>query len=114
MADQAVFRQRREQVENFGFQFRIAGAHGLRRIQSPAAGKHGEPPEQALSGGVEQVVTPGDGLPQTAMPLGALRCASAKQVQPLRQPRQQCAGREKLDARRGQFDRQRQTVQTGA
>ncbi len=83
------------------------------RVQAAAAGEHAHPPEHRRQGGGQQLIAPRDGVPQGLLAPRPARVGGS-QGQALPEPGQQRLGREQLDPRRGQLDRQRQPVQPGA
>jgi len=88
--------------------------HGLGCVQVEAAGEHPQPSEQRLLLLGQQVVAPGDRVPQRAQALGQVGGAAGEQGQPVGQARQQRLGRQDLDPGGGQLDRQRQPVEPAA
>src|SRR5207302_3477454 len=87
---------------------RLGGVHGA------AASEDGEPAEERLFGGREQVVAPRDGAAQGLLPLGQVARAASQQRQPAGEAREQRLGRQEAGAGGGQLDRQRQPVELGA
>ena len=70
--------------------------------------------EHRLLAGVQQVVAPGDGVPQRLVPGRQVAGATAQERQPALQPPQQGARRQHGDARGGQLQGQGQAVQPAA
>ena len=74
--DEAVAHQHLDAVQDV---VGVAAEERLGRRQGAAAGEDAQPPEQRLVLGVEEVVTPGDGLPHRALPCGQIPGAASQQ-----------------------------------
>ena len=79
-----------------------------------AAGKHGKPPEESLFGGIEQAITPVHRAAKSLLPGRQVAGAAGQQVQTAFEAGQHGGRRKQLDARRRQFDGQRQAIQASA
>ena len=113
LADQALVDQRLQSLQHVDAQL-VAAADRLDVLQLGAPREHREAREQAPPRLVEQIVAPRDRAPQRLLPVGEIARARLQQAEAALQPRQDRRGRQQLDARRGQLDRQRQPVQAGA
>jgi hypothetical protein len=85
--------------------------HGLDRFQRESAREGRQPPEHGLFVGVEQVMAPGDGVAQGALPGRGVPRASRQERQAVFQPRQERFRRKQADPRRRQLDGQGQPIQ---
>ena len=88
-------------------------AHRLRGLEREAAGEHARARANSrLASGVEQVVAPADRGAQRLLALRRVARAAAEQVEPARRGgRGSSGGREDLDPRGGELDRQREPVE---
>ena len=107
VAEKALVDERLERVE-------IGVGHLLGVAERAAAGEGGEPGEGLLLGRCEQLVAPVDRRAQRALALGQVSGAAGQQRQALRQALEDLAGRERLDARGGELERERQIVEATA
>ena len=101
-------------VDERGQGVQVALAHGLGRLERPAPGEDREPRQSLLLVLLEQVVAPGDRRPQRLLPFGCVPGPAGEEREPLLQPSEQGIGRQDLDARRRQLDRERQAVEAAA
>src|SRR5262249_12181065 len=108
--EEALIHQRSETFEDVGA---VAG-NRLRCLQRAATGEDRQPAEERRLFLAQQVVAPGDRVPQCLLPGRQIARSANQQSQTLLQPRQQPFGREQLDARCRQLDRQRQPIQPAA
>ena len=91
----------------------VAGdpAHGVRRLERPAAREDPEAREQPAILGVEEVVAPVDRPAQRPLPLRQVPPAARAEVEPVAQALRHRGRREQADPRRRELDRQRQAVE---
>ena len=93
---------------------RILGADVLGRLQPEAAGEHGEPAQQHLLAGLEQLEAPVERRPQGLLP-GHRRAASGReQVERVVEALDDLSRSEDAHPRRRQLDRQRHPVEAVA
>ena len=114
---QALIHQRREPFEYLEIQWVRAlgrGADRLDRLQRRAPREHRQAAEERALGRGEQVLAPGDGRPHRLLPLLQVACPSRQQLEAVGEAGEQRLGRQQLDPRGRQLDRQRQAIQLGA
>ena len=70
--------------------------------------------KSCCSSAVEQVVAPLDRRAQRPLALGQVAGAAGEQRQPLVEPLEELLGRERLDARGGELEREREVVEAAA
>ena len=90
------------------------GADAFGCVEIEAAGEHTRSREQQLLLVIEQLIRPCHCGPQCLMTLEAAATRPPKQLEAVVEPRQQIGRTERTDPGRGQFDRQRDPVQTTA
>src|SRR5207247_8558084 len=112
LTHQAVLDEAAEHVEN------VAGAELLRRAadlldlrEHPAAREDRQPREELALRRVQQIPAPGDRAAKGALSLRQITAGRCEHVEALTEPRQHRLRREHLDARRREFDRERQPVE---
>ena len=107
MAEKALVDERLERVQ--------VGARHLLGVGERAAAREGRKVgEGLLLGSREQLVAPVDRRPQRALPLGQVPGTTGQERQALREALEDLVGRERLDARGGELERERQVVETAA
>ena len=106
---QALADQRFHGLENTQRGFDIADC--VYRFQGAASDKHGEPPEQFLLVGGEQVMAPIDRPAQRLLPCRQVARPAHEKAQPMAELREHALRRQHPHPRRGEFDRQRQAVE---
>ena len=84
---------------------------GFGCLQGEAAGEDGQPAEEGLFVGGEQVVAPGDRVAHGALPRGQVAGAAGQQAQPVGQARQEGGRGEGPHPGGGELDGQRQPVE---
>jgi hypothetical protein len=112
-AHQALVEQRGQAIQH-GHAEAAVVADRLDRLQGAAAGEHRQPREQALLGGVEQIVAPVERGPEGLLAGGQVPCAPDKQLQTALESANHRLGGQQLDPGGRQLDGQRQPVQSGA
>ena len=100
---QAVVDERRDAVEG-----RVA--HGDRGLQGEASAD-GQPSEELLLLGAQEVVAPGIRVAQRSVALGEVAGAAAEQVEPLVEQREHRLRGQELRAGRCELDRKRKAVE---
>ncbi len=90
------------------------GAHGLGGRKVEGAGEDREVPEGHLLLVEEQLVAPLDGGPEGAVSVRGVAVPAGEQLEPVMQACRDLANRERLDARGGELDRQRQAIELRA
>ena len=83
----------------------------LRRLERPTAAEDGQPPKEGRLVPLQQVVAPGDGVAQGALPRRGVAWSTGEDGQAAFQPFQQGVRRQESDARRGELDGQRQPIE---
>lgn len=109
-AEQVVALERRDALQHVEVASVGRGAHRLDRREVAAPGKHRQAAEQRLLRRREQVVTPGEGRAQRALPRRQIERPTGQELQPSLQARQQRVRRRDPDAGGGQLQRERQSV----
>src|SRR5207249_11488952 len=79
-------------------------------FEAAAPGENGEAGEQAPAGRIDHVVAPLDRSAESLLTARKVASPAAERGQRFLQPTQESLRRKQFDARRGQFDRQGQTV----
>src|SRR5260370_7762890 len=82
-------------------------------LEGAATDKDGEPPEEPLLIGVEQLIAPLDGPAQRLLPRWCVAYTTRQHRQSPAQPSEQRWWRQQFDAGGGQFNGQRQAIQAG-
>src|SRR5947209_17633170 len=77
-------------------------------LQSITTNEDGEPPEESLLRGIEQVIAPCNRVAQRLLPCRYVTRGACQHRQPLIQSHEQCLGREQFNTGRCQFYPQRQ------
>ncbi len=93
---------------------RVEGAHGLDAVEVGAAAEDGEVPEDGAFGVVEQPDAPVDGVAHAALPSGRRARTAAEHVQLGVEPGDELGEAHRSQACRGELDRQRHPVESGA
>ena len=83
----------------------------LRRLERPTATEDGQPPKERRLVPLEQVVAPGDGVAQGALPRRSIARSTGKDGQATFQPFLKGVRRQESDPRRGELDGQRQPIE---
>ena len=104
VAQEALVDERLEGVE-------IDLRHLLGRLERGAAPEDGEPGEEGLLRGCQQLVAPVDGCAEGALAFGQISGAAGQKRQALLEPLEDLPGRECLHARGGQLEREGQLVE---
>ena len=112
--DQALVDERHQAVEDVAAELGRRPADRLRRGEVAAAREDRQPVEQPPAAVVEQVVAPGDRAAERLLARGQVARAGGQDVELVVEPGQDRVGRQDLDPRGGQLDRQRHAVQPGA
>ena len=73
-------------VQHFHAEAAVGVAHRLGCVQRPAAREDGQPAEESLRSGREQVVAPGDGVAQGPLAGGQVARPAGEHGQPVVQP----------------------------
>ena len=107
VAQQALVDERLQRVE-------VGAADLLRGLQRAAAAEDRKPGEELLLPFVEQLVAPLDRAAERALALGQVSRAAGEEPQPLLEPLEDLRRRERLHARGGQLERERQVVEPPA
>ena len=81
-------------------------ADRLGHLEAAAGGEDGQPPEQPPAGVFEEVIAPGDRTAQGLLPFGQVAGAAGQHGQLVPEPFEDRLGRQELDPRCGQLDRQ--------
>ncbi len=110
--EEALVDERFEAVEQVQPERPIRIDHGTRRVGTPAADEHRQPPEQDLLVRIEQVVTPADRRAQVSLALRRVPVASRQEVERRAQAVQDLGRREELAACGGELDGERQARDT--
>ena len=101
----------REQLQDVVALDRITGADRFGRVERAAPGKGRQAVQESLLGFAQEVVGPVDGGPQRLVTFDRAAVAAGEQPEPPVQSSRQLGGVHRGDARRRQFDRQRDTVE---
>ena len=112
--DEALVEQGHHPVDDVAADLRRRPADRLRRLEVEAAGEHRQAVEQPLGVLVEDVVAPGDRGAQGLLARRQVARAGGQQVELVLEPAEDRLGRQELDPRGGQLDRQRHAVEPGA
>src|SRR6266567_2776557 len=81
-------------------------------LQSATSDKDRELPEKLLLRCIQQIIAPRNSATQRPLSLRQIACPSCQDVQSTIQPGEQCLQRKHLDTSRGQFDGQRQPIES--
>ena len=84
----------------------------LRRLERPTAAEDGQPAKEGRLVPLQQVVTPGNGVAQGALPRRSVAWSTGEDGQAAFQPFQQGSRRQESDSRRGELDGQGQPIET--
>ena len=114
MLRQAFVHHGSHAIEYVDTQVALGVAHRLHAFQRAAAGKDRKPAEQCLLRGIEQAVAPVHRAAKRLLSAGQIPGAARQKVQAAFEAGQHRRRRKQLNARRRQFDRERQAIETGA
>ena len=110
-AQQALVDELLESIQDLDAQVDRRRADGLGALQADTAAEHRAGRQQAPGARPEQPVAPGDRAAQGLLTLRQVTGTADQHGQRMLQPGEQRPGRQELDPRRRQLDRQRQAIE---
>ena len=107
LPEQALVHERANRIQGARPAFHLPGAYLLGPLQREAAHEHCQPSEEWPLLGLQEVIAPGDGLPQGLVAGRPVPRPTLEEVQPAPEPLQDRVRGEELDPGRRQLDGQR-------
>src|SRR2546421_4532874 len=114
LLQQALVQQGGDQVYSGMREIRSCATDSLRSFKRKAPHKDGQAPETPLLLGIQEIITPVDGITQGLLPGGSILPSTRQHGKPMVQPPQQGLGRQQFTPRRSQLQGQGQPVQLDA
>jgi len=106
-AEEALVDEGCQSIEDVDAELAVRIAHHSGALDGRAAEEDREAPEERALGRVEEVVAPSDRPAKRPLPIGAVAGSAGQEAEPFPESGEDGVGREELDSRRGELDRER-------